>query len=73
MLDGPEHYARDRVAECRVIPCFPPPCLRQTSRLARDGALVVDGATPEQFGAHMRDEKAKWAKVVQVSGAGTAK
>ena len=43
------------------------------TRLARDGALVVDGSTPEQFGAHMRDEKAKWAKVVQVSGAGKAK
>lgn len=39
------------------------------ARLVRDGALVVDGSTPEQFAAHMRDEKAKWAKVVQISGA----
>ncbi|HYC47246.1 MAG TPA: tripartite tricarboxylate transporter substrate binding protein [Burkholderiales bacterium] len=40
------------------------------TRLVRDGAIVVSGSTPEQFAAHMRDEKAKWAKVVQVSGAG---
>lgn len=42
------------------------------TRLVRDGALIVDRSTPEQFAAHMRDEKAKWAKVVQVSGAGKA-
>ena len=39
------------------------------ARLVRDGALVVERSTPQQFAAHMRDEKAKWAKVVQVSGA----
>jgi tripartite-type tricarboxylate transporter receptor subunit TctC len=39
------------------------------SRLLRDGALVVDRSTPKGFWEHMRDEKAKWAKVVQVSGA----
>ena len=38
-------------------------------RLTRDGALVLDRSTPAQFAAHMRDEKAKWAKVVKVSGA----
>ena len=43
------------------------------TRLVRDGAIVVDGSTPEQFLAHMRDEKAKWAKVVKASGAGHAK
>ena len=43
------------------------------ARLARDGALVVERSTPQQFAAHMRDEKAKWAKVVQVSGAATGR
>jgi tripartite-type tricarboxylate transporter receptor subunit TctC len=38
-------------------------------QLLRDGAIVVDHSTPEQFAAHMRDEKVKWAKVVEVSGA----
>jgi tripartite-type tricarboxylate transporter receptor subunit TctC len=42
------------------------------TRLVRDGALVVDGSTPEAFATHMREEKVKWAKVVQVSGAGKA-
>jgi tripartite-type tricarboxylate transporter receptor subunit TctC len=41
------------------------------ARLARDGALVVDHSTPQAFAAHMRDEKVKWARVVQVSGAAT--
>ena len=40
------------------------------ARLVRDGALIVDGSTPEQFAGHMREEKIKWARVVQVSGAG---
>lgn len=39
------------------------------ARLARDGALVVDGSTPQTFAAHMRDEKVKWSRVVQASGA----
>lgn len=39
-------------------------------QLLRDGAIVVDRSTPEQFAAHMADEKVKWAKVVEVSGAG---
>lgn len=42
------------------------------ARLVRDGALVVDRSTPEQFAAHMRDEKVKWANVVRVSGAAKA-
>jgi tripartite-type tricarboxylate transporter receptor subunit TctC len=42
------------------------------TRLVRDGALVVDGSTPEQFAAHMREEKDKWAKVVRVAGAAKA-
>jgi tripartite-type tricarboxylate transporter receptor subunit TctC len=45
----------------------------QTSKLREqllnDGAIVVDSSTPEQFAAHMRDEKVKWARVVEVSGA----
>jgi tripartite-type tricarboxylate transporter receptor subunit TctC len=41
------------------------------TRLARDGALVLPRSTPAQFLAHMREEKAKWAKVVKVSGAKT--
>ena len=43
------------------------------TRLVRDGALVLDRSTPAQFAQHMREEKAKWAKVVQVSGAGKEK
>jgi tripartite-type tricarboxylate transporter receptor subunit TctC len=39
------------------------------ARLARNGGLVVDRSTPETFAAHMREEKEKWAKVVQVSRA----
>jgi tripartite-type tricarboxylate transporter receptor subunit TctC len=39
-------------------------------QLLKDGAIVVDRSTPEQFAAHMRDEKVKWEKVVEVSGAG---
>jgi tripartite-type tricarboxylate transporter receptor subunit TctC len=43
------------------------------ARLARDGAIVVDRSTPQEFAAHMRDEKVKWARVVQVSGAAKAR
>jgi tripartite-type tricarboxylate transporter receptor subunit TctC len=39
------------------------------ARLVSDGAVIVDGSTPQQFAAHMRDEKEKWARVVEVSGA----
>jgi tripartite-type tricarboxylate transporter receptor subunit TctC len=39
------------------------------ARLMRDGALVVDGSSPEQFAEHMRAEKTKWSRVVQISGA----
>ena len=34
------------------------------SRLAADGSEAV-GSTPEQFGAHIKSEVAKWAKVVK--------
>jgi tripartite-type tricarboxylate transporter receptor subunit TctC len=29
----------------------------------------IAGTTPEQFGAYMRSETGKWAKVVKASGA----
>ena len=37
-------------------------------RLAGDGVEAV-GTTPEQFGSYLRQEIAKWGKVVQASGA----
>lgn len=37
-------------------------------RLAADGAVTV-GNTPEQFGAHIKAEIARWAPVVKASGA----
>jgi len=37
-------------------------------RMATDG-LVAVGGTREQFAAHIREETAKWAKVIQASGA----
>jgi tripartite-type tricarboxylate transporter receptor subunit TctC len=37
-------------------------------RLAGDGVEPV-GATPEQFGIYLRQEIAKWGKVVKQSGA----
>lgn len=43
------------------------------ARLVRDGALVVDRSTPKGFWEHMREEKIKWAKVVEVSGAAKAR
>lgn len=43
------------------------------ARLVRDGALVLDRTTPEQFAAHMRAEKVKWAKVVEISRAGESR
>lgn len=36
-------------------------------RLAADGSEAV-GSTPEQFGAHVRAEVAKWKKVIQETG-----
>jgi tripartite-type tricarboxylate transporter receptor subunit TctC len=39
-----------------------------TQRLAGDGVEPV-GTTPEQFGAYLRQEMAKWGKVARASGA----
>jgi tripartite-type tricarboxylate transporter receptor subunit TctC len=39
-----------------------------TQRLAGDGVEAV-GTTPEQFGAYLKQEIAKWGKVVKASGA----
>ena len=38
-----------------------------TERLANDGSIVVAG-TPEEFGAFMRAETEKWAKVAKAAG-----
>ena len=37
------------------------------SRLAADGSEAV-GSTPEQFGAHVKAEVAKWSKVIKEAG-----
>jgi len=37
-------------------------------RLAAEGGVAV-GSTPDEFAAYLRSEIAKWAKVVQASGA----
>jgi tripartite-type tricarboxylate transporter receptor subunit TctC len=37
-------------------------------RLAGDGVIPV-GNTPEEFGAHIKSEIARWAPVVKASGA----
>ncbi len=38
------------------------------SRLARDATMVI-GSTPQEFNTYLRDEIAKWAKVVKFAGA----
>jgi len=38
-----------------------------TARLANDGGIVV-GSTPEEFGACIRAETDKWAKVAKAAG-----
>ncbi len=38
-----------------------------TERLANDGSVVVAG-TPEEFGAFIRAETEKWAKVAKAAG-----
>lgn len=43
-----------------------PPAMRE--RFIQQGADPV-GSTPEQFAAHMRNETAKWARLVKASGA----
>ena len=37
-------------------------------RLAAQGAVAATG-TPEQLGAHLRSELAKWSRVIKSSGA----
>jgi tripartite-type tricarboxylate transporter receptor subunit TctC len=37
-------------------------------QITQQGSIAT-GETPEQFAAHVRQEIAKWAKVVKVSGA----
>ena len=37
-------------------------------RLAGDGAVAV-GSTPEEFGAYIKSEMAKWGAVIKASGA----
>lgn len=39
-----------------------------TDRLKREGSIPI-GDTPQQFSEYLRDEIAKWAKVVTISGA----
>lgn len=38
------------------------------ARLARDATVVI-GSTPQAFAAYLKDEIAKWTKVVKFSGA----
>ncbi len=38
-----------------------------SERLAADGSEAV-GSTPEEFGAHIKSEMAKWAQVVKAAG-----
>lgn len=38
-----------------------------TQRLGNDGSIVVAG-TPEEFGAYLRAETEKWAKVAKAAG-----
>jgi tripartite-type tricarboxylate transporter receptor subunit TctC len=38
-----------------------------TARLANDGGIVV-ASTPEEFGAYIRAETEKWAKVAKAAG-----
>ena len=63
-------FSRDSL---RAVLRSTPPAVSATEAGLRPAAVlfpIVERSTPEQFAAHMRDEKAKWAKVVQVSGAG---
>jgi tripartite-type tricarboxylate transporter receptor subunit TctC len=67
-LLGPAELPREVVTklQAEVERALKIPELR--SRLVQLGADPV-GSTPEEFGAYMRAETAKWAKVVKASGA----
>jgi tripartite-type tricarboxylate transporter receptor subunit TctC len=67
-LLGPADLPREIVLklQAEIIRALKNPEIR--SRLVQLGADPV-GSTPEEFGAYMRAETAKWAKVVKASGA----
>ena len=67
-LVGPAGLPRDNVAKLRaeVVRALAMPEIRD--KLVQQGADPV-GSTPEEFGAYMRAETAKWANVVKLSGA----
>ena len=67
-LLGPAELPREIVLklESEVLRALKVPELR--AKLVQQGADPV-GSTPEEFAAYMRDETAKWAKVVKASGA----
>lgn len=54
-------YLNDRVA--RIMQT------RDMKRRMADDGLVAAGGTREQFATHIRTEIAKWAKVIELSGA----
>lgn len=67
-LLGPAELPRDVVAKLQgeLARALRIPEIR--SKLVQQGADPV-GSTPEEFGAYIRAETAKWAKVVKTSGA----
>jgi len=67
-LLGPAELSRDIVMalQAEVVRALKVQELR--AKLVQQGADPV-GSTPEEFGAYMRAETAKWAKVVKASGA----
>ena len=67
-LLGPADLPRDIVAklQAEVVRILKIPEIRD--KLVQQGADPV-GSTPEEFGAYMRAETVKWAKVVKDSGA----
>jgi len=66
-LLAPAGTSRDIVARLHreVVAILRTPEVRE--RLAADGSMVVAGS-PEEFGALIKAEIAKWAKVVKAAG-----